>query len=97
MFFVGFFDAFANDVVLSEIQSRWVANVIAGKIRLPSKEEMVAWTNKQTEKDLRRGGVSPMFRLNVPFQTMYAKELNIMPEKLDFDKPLLGTLFRSKL
>jgi hypothetical protein len=97
LFFAGYFDTFGNQIVTGELMCRYIASVIAGNTQLPSEEERVKWVEQRRMKDMKREGFSPMFRANVPFMTLFAKELGIMPKKVPQDQPMVSKTFCSKL
>jgi len=78
LFFLGCFDGFGNNVVMSSMQARWVSGILSEEIKLPNKKEMIEWIDAKKQKDIIRGGF-PMFRSYVPFMDIYATDLKCIP------------------
>lgn len=96
--FVGAFDTLGNTPVVSEMQARWIAAVLTGKIKIPDQEERLDWVAKRKAADIARGGIAPMYRPYVHFMDSYAADLGCKPDKLDWpaDKPQISQLYRTE-
>lgn len=92
--FIGFLLPFGPGFPLGEMQCRWVAQVLAGKCKLPSREEMLYEINMRHYKNSLRYNPSNKQTVRVDY-TQYldeiAKEIGCMPNflKLFFTDPRL--------
>lgn len=67
LYFFGFIQPIGSVMPLVEMQAEWIAAVLTGKKKLPSKEEMEAWFDKNRSRMRKRYGDSTRHTLEVDF------------------------------
>lgn len=67
LYFIGFIQPLGAVMPLSELQAKWVTQLIQGKSHLPRKEQMYQWIKKNREKMIERYGSSSRHTIQVDF------------------------------
>jgi cation diffusion facilitator CzcD-associated flavoprotein CzcO len=67
LFFIGLVQPLGAIMPLAEVQSEWVARILKGKSKLPSKEAMLADIERYKEKLRKRYKTSPRHTIQVDF------------------------------
>ena len=75
IFFIGLLQPLGAIMPLAEQQAKWIAELINGKRTLPSKEQMIAYIHKSSEKMSQRYTHRPRHTIQVDFHS-YKSELN---------------------
>ncbi|GBN30747.1 Dimethylaniline monooxygenase [N-oxide-forming] 2 [Araneus ventricosus] len=74
--FIGFISPFGPGFPPGELQCRWVAQVFAGKCKLPSQKEMLKHTKKRYKTNVARYGPSEKVSIKVDF-IQYCDEIAV--------------------
>ena len=98
LFFVGAIETYSSAGVVAELQSRWIAEVLTGKIKLPSDIVIQDWVANTKKYDTELNSKTPLYRQYIPLVEMYLKDLDIsIPKGLWSDSdPLIAALFREE-
>lgn len=67
LYFIGFIQPLGAVMPLSELQGKWVTQLIEGKNHLPKKEKMYQWIQKNREQMKKRYGTSSRHTIQVDF------------------------------